>query len=106
MEQEHPFGETISTYTTEQAVADGALVPLTKIGNKPVLCTSNAFHRLRLNTNPMFVISVLLQALTALKQSNPDDSEYMKLRVLQFRGKEYWAIEDLTCTTILLAEDY
>ena len=56
------FGEVIHSYTREQAVEDGVLVELGKVGNVPVLATTNCYHRAGLD-NPLHRRGIVLEAV-------------------------------------------
>jgi len=102
-------GEVISVYTTEQAIEDGVLVVLGSIGGVPVLATTNCFFKAGLD-NPLQRHGVVLEAVSALNKSDPEDDGFRKLRVLH-KGKavDYeclWVIHDSQGITIMLPEDY
>ena len=109
MHEEHPFGEVISTYTTEEALEDGVLVKLGKFGDIPVYATANCFARAGLD-NPLQRTGVVLEAIAALKKPDPEDDGFRKLRVLH-KGiaADYdclWVILDGQGITIMFPEDY
>ncbi len=108
MENENVFGEIIHSYTATEAVADGILIELGSLGEIPVYATANCFERAGLD-NPLHQKGVVLEAVAALKKPDPEDSDYMKLRVLH-KGiaADYdclWAILDGQGVTLMFPED-
>ena len=101
--------EIISTYTTEEAVEDGVLVPLGTVGRTPVYATRNCFDRAGLD-NPLQRKGVVLEAVDVLNRPDPEDDGFRKLRVLH-KGiaADYdclWVILDGQGITIMFPEDY
>ena len=99
------FGEPISVYSQAQAIADGVLLLLTRIGDVPIVATSNAFHTLGME-NQIKAVAIIREGLLALQKPDDEDSEYMRLRVLYDRGTKYWVIHNGEGVTVLLPEDY
>jgi hypothetical protein len=80
--------ELIYEYTREQAVSDGILVPVGRVGNQSVVFTSNLFADGYQDEQKR--IELVNRGLEMLRQPDPEDSEYMKLRVIE-KGK-IWVI--------------
>jgi hypothetical protein len=94
------YGEPISVYTAQQALDDGILV---KTGflmpdKVSVIFTSNLFNEVKNNYK-----QIINKGLELLKQSNKEDSEFMKLRVIQ---KDIWVIANSEGVTFMKPEDY
>ncbi len=106
---ENIFGETICTYTVEEAIDDGVLVELGKVGNVPVLATSNCFSTAGLD-NPLHCKGVVMEAIEALRKPDPEDSPTRKMRVLhEGVAADYerlWVFHDAQGITLMLPEDY
>ena len=73
--------EVIYTYTREQAIEDGVLVPVGHIGNQSVVFTSNLFADGYEDEQKRK--ELVNRGLTMLRQPDPEDSDYMKLRVIE-----------------------
>jgi hypothetical protein len=99
----------IYAYTRKQAVEDGVLVELGKIGRVPVYATSNCFRRAGLD-NPLQRHGVIMEALAALCKPGPEDTPERRLRVLhEGLAADYdclWVILEEDTLTILFPEDY
>lgn len=95
------YGEPISVYTTQQAIKDGLLIKTGYLqpDNIPVLFTSNLFYDVK-NTYKI----IINKGLELLKQPNKEDTEYMKLRVIE--KNKIWVIADLQGITFMKPEDY
>ena len=105
MPNEEPFGPPIYVYTQEQAIADGVLEDVSKLGFLQVVATSNLSHRIGLYDRDTANL-VLHDVARALMQPDDEDDEYRKLRVLHWKGVKYWAIQEPAGVTLLLPEDY
>ena len=73
--------EVIYTYTREQAIEDGVLVPVGHIGNQSVVFTSNLFADGYEDEQKRK--ELVNRGLEMLRQSDPEDTDYMKLRVIE-----------------------
>ena len=105
MSNEAQLGPPVYVYTQEQATADGILEDVSKLGFMQVVATSNLSHRIDLD-NRDTVNLILHDVARALMQPDDEDDEYRKLRVLQWEGVTYWAIQEPAGVTLLLPEDY
>ena len=94
------YGEPISVYTTEQALDDGILVKTGCLmpGKIPVIFTSNLFTEVKDNYK-----TIIDKGLELLKQFNKEDSDYMKLRVIE---KDIWVVANSEGVTFMKPEDY
>jgi len=94
------YGEPISVYTTQQALDDGILVKTGNLmpGKIPVIFTSNLFSDVKDTYK-----TIINKGLELLKQSNKEDSDYMKLRVIQ---KDIWVVANSEGVTFMKPEDY
>ena len=94
------FGKPISVYTTKQALDDGLLVKTGELmpGHTPVIFTSNLFSEVKNNYK-----KIIDKGLELLRQPNKEDSNYMKLRVIQ---KNIWVIANSEGVTFMKPEDY
>ena len=96
------FGNVISSYTQEEAVSDGVLVPVGRCGQTKVVFTANLFHdgykvkEARVN--------LIERGLKMLNEPDAEDSDYMKLRVID-KGK-IWVILDGNGITFMKPSDY
>ena len=95
------FGKPISVYSQEQAVADGVLVRTGKLmpNHVPVIFTSNLFSEVKDNYQ-----KIIDKGLKLLKQSNSEDSDFMKLRVIE--KNKIWVIANSEGVTFMKPEDY
>ena len=94
--------EVISRYTQEQAIEDGVLVKVGSAGNLPVVFTSNLFYdRYEDKENRVVLVE---RGLVSLQQIDKEDTDYMKLRVLE-PGK-IWVILNGDGITFMKPEDY
>ena len=94
------YGEPISVYTAQQALDDGILVKTGFLmpSKVSVIFTSNLFNEVKNNYK-----QIINKGLELLKQSNKEDSEFMKLRVIQ---KDIWVIANSEGVTFMKPEDY
>ena len=95
------FGEPISVYTQKQAIQDGLLIKTGELtpGHIPVVFTSNLFADVKDRYQ-----QIIQTGLELLRQPNPEDSDYMKLRVIK-KG-EIWVIANTEGVTFMKPEDY
>ena len=94
------YGKPISVYTTEQALDDGILVKTGNLmpGKIPVIFTSNLFSDVKDTYK-----QIIDKGLALLKQSNKEDSDYMKLRIIE---KNIWVVANSEGVTFMKPEDY
>ena len=95
----------IVTYTREQAIADGVLVPTGLIGFRggkfvQVCFTAHLFADFKDGAKRGRLVR---EGLKALKHPDPEDTRYRLLRVLR---KRYWVILDGDGITFLYPDDY
>jgi type I site-specific restriction endonuclease len=95
------FGEPIDVYTLEQALEDGILtkVGLIQPGSIPVIFTSNLFSEVKDNYK-----EIIEKGLKMLKQKDKEDTEHMKLRVIE--KNKIWVIANSEGVTFMKPEDY
>jgi len=94
------FGDPISIYTTQQAIDDGILVKTGKLTNGlPVIFTSNLFADVKDHYQ-----KIIEQGLTLLNQSDKQDTNYMKLRVIE--KNKIWVVANTEAITFMKPEDY
>ena len=96
------FGEPISTYTKEDAVEDGYQVWIGSCNKQKIYFTSNLLYDGFEEEEPR--LSLINEGLFALAKKDKEDTEYMKLRVLQ-KG-EVWVIQAPDGITFMKPEDY
>lgn len=96
------YGEPIFTYTTEQAVEDGVLVETGRVGRHRVYFTrtlwEEGYEDLERRTH------LVRQGLELLRQPDPEDTNYMKLRVIE--EDKIWVIAEPGKVTYMKPEDY
>jgi type I site-specific restriction endonuclease len=95
------YGEPISVYTTKQAIDDGILVKTGYLqpNNIPVIFTSNLFNEVKNDYK-----NIINKGLELLKQPNKEDTDYMKLRVIE--KNKIWVIANAEGVTFMKPEDY
>lgn len=94
--------EVIYTYTREQAIDDGILVPVGKVGNQSVVITSNLFKESYEDEEKRKAL--VNRGLELLRQPDPEDTSYMKLRVIE--KDKIWVIWNGEGFTFMKPEDY
>lgn len=95
------FGELISSYTKEDAVEDGQQSIIGSIGKDKVYITSTIIDEFD-NEDRQKVLVDRVKA--ALDISDPEDTDYMKLRVLE--KDKLWVIKAADGITIIHPSDY
>lgn len=101
--EESPFGEVISAYTQDQAIEDGVLVLVGHVGKERVIFTRNLFTRGY--EDPLCRKALVEQGLALLLKPDPEDSECMRLRVIE--EEKIWVIWHAgEGYTFLCPEDY
>lgn len=96
------FGEPISTYTKEDAVADGQQVWVGTVAKQKIYFTDNLLFGGFEEEEKR--LSLINEGLFALSKQDDEDSEYMKLRVLQ-KGA-VWVVQGLDGIIFMKPEDY
>ena len=86
----------------EDALEDGVLVKVGVCGRYTVIFTANLLH-------PDFEdkekrIALVEKGLEMLKIPNPEDTEYMRLRVI--KKDRIWVVADGNAITFMKPEDY
>ena len=76
-----PATQVISVYTQAQAIEDGVLVLVGCCGKEKVVFTSNLLYSGYEGAEQRR--ELVLKGLELLKQSDPEDSPHMKLRVIE-----------------------
>ena len=92
----------ISVYTQEQAIADGLLVKVGQCGKYPVIFTSNLLSDGFEDTEKR--TALVQKGLALLQKPDEEDTEDMKLRVLE--KDKIWVIADGNGITFMKPEDY
>jgi hypothetical protein len=103
MEDDEFFGPVISKYTAKDAVEDGIFVEVGSVGEEPVYFTSNLFESGGYKDRDKR-ISLVNRGLELLKKDDPEDSEYMRLRVI-VKG-EIWVVYNGEGITFMKPDDY
>ena len=103
MENDEFFGPVISKYTAKDAVEDGIFVEVGSIGKEPVYFTSNLFESGGYEDQDKR-ISLLNKGLDLLRKEDPEDSDYMRLRVIE--KDEIWVVYNGEGVTFMKPEDY
>ena len=97
------FGEIISRYTQEEAIEDGVLVHVGFVGNERVVFTRALFSEGY--DDEIKRCSLVKRGLELLRKPDPEDSPFMRLRVIE--KDEIWAIWNAgEGFTFLTPEDY
>jgi len=96
------FGEPIFSYTTEQAVEDGVLIHTGSVGPHQVYFTAALLADGYEESQKR--IDLVKRGLELLRQPDPEDSKYMKLRVIE--KDKIWVIAEPGKLTYLKPEDY
>ena len=94
--------DIISRYTQEQAIEDGILVKVGACGKLRVVFTTNLFYDGYEEKEKR--IELVKKGLEMLKQPDKEDTDYMKLRVIE--KDKIWVILDGNGITFLKPEDY
>ena len=103
VDKETWFGPVISKYTAEDAVRDGVFVGVGKCGDLPIYFTSNLYFD-GYEGNSGKVEALVRRGLDLLGKRDPEDSDYMKLRVIE-KGR-IWVVENGEGFTFTKPEDY
>ena len=98
------FGNVISIYTQEQAIEDGILVHVGQLttGQK-VVFTTNLFETGGYE-DQVKRIDLVQQGISLLQNLDPEDTDHMKLRVIE--KDRIWVIADGNGLTFMRPEDY
>ena len=100
---EELFGPVIFKYTLEDAVRNGMIRPTGMVGGKiPVYFTSNLLAQGY--EDPDRQRQLVVQGVRRLALPDPEDTDYMKLRVL--KKDEVWVVFNADGMTYMLPEDY
>lgn len=94
--------EVIYTYTREQAIEDGILVPVGFIGSQSVVITANLFKEGYEDEQKRK--DLINRGLELLRQPDPEDTEDMKLRAIE--KNKIWVIWNAEGFTYMKPEDY
>lgn len=96
------FGEPIFTYTTEQAIEDGILIHTGSVGPHQVYFTRSLWEEGYSDLQKRG--ELVNRGLERLRQPDPEDTGYMKLRVIE--KDKIWVIAEPGKLTYLKPEDY
>lgn len=99
---EELFGPVIYSYTTEQAVEDGVLVHAGSVGQHQVYFTRTLWDAGYSDLQER--IDLVNRGIELLRQPDPEDSKYMKLRVIE--KDKLWVIAEPGKLTYLKPDDY
>ena len=94
--------ELVHVYTQEQAIEDGVLAHVGYCGNQKVIFTSNLFAEGYEDEDKRRAL--VMRGLEMLKEPDPEDTDYMKLRVIE-KGS-IWVIWNAEGFTFMKPEDY
>ncbi len=97
------FGNVISRYTARDAVEDGIFVEVGSVAEAPVYFTTNLFESGGYEDQEKRV-GLVNKGLNMLQESDPEDSDYMRLRVIE--KDEVWVIYNREGITFMKPEDY
>jgi len=95
------FGEVVYSYPLEQALEDGMLIRVGVIKETgiPIIFTSNLFSEVQETFQ-----GIILKGLALLAEPDPEDSEFMKLRVIE-KGK-IWVVLNSEGCIFMMPEEY
>ena len=95
------FGPVIDVYSQRDALDDGILIVVSadKVTGLPIFFTSNLFE-----DRQGQVLQIISKGLELLKQPDSEDSEYMKLRVIE--KDSIWVVWNPKGFTFMKPEDY
>jgi type I site-specific restriction-modification system R (restriction) subunit len=94
------FEKPISIYSTKQAIKDGFLIKVGELHDKiPIIFTSNLFRDKQDNYK-----IIINKGLKLLKMPNDEDSNYMKLRIIE--KNKIWVIFNSEGIIFMRPEDY
>ena len=96
------FGPVIFSYTTEQAVEDGILIHTGSVGEHRIYFTRTLWDEGYEDLQKR--IDLVNQGIDLLRQPDPEDTRYMKLRVIE--KDKIWVIAEFGKLTYLTPEDY
>ena len=102
MECNNFFGKPISVYTKDDAVEDGTQIWIGSMNKQKIYFTSNLLYDGFEEEEQR--LALINEGLFALATEDIEDSEYMRLRVLQ-KG-EVWVIQAPDGITFMKPEDY
>jgi hypothetical protein len=98
----------VSSYTREQAIEDGILVYVGDVvcqsGRKVGVCFTRALFDDGGYEDQEKRVALVKKSVEMLNKPDNEDTEYMKLRVVE--KDEIWAIADGDGITIMRPEDY
>ena len=92
----------ISVYSLEQALDDGVLVKVGECGKTPVVFTRNLLYSGFEDKDKR--VELVNRGFSMLRQSDPEDTEYMRLRVIE--KDRIWVIQDGNAITFMKPKDY
>jgi hypothetical protein len=102
-EENETFGPVISKYTAKDAVEDGIFVKVGSLGPAPVYFTTNLFESGGYEEREKR-LSLVNRGLDLLRQDDPEDSEYMRLRVVE--KDQIWVVYNGEGITFMRPDDY
>ncbi len=100
--------DVISTYTLQQAIADGVLVEIFKnrwpqlSGGKPIVATAHLVGEVSLAA----LLEIWNEFVDWKKQVEPTLPEEERLFATTMNGEKVWVIEDETAYTLMYPDDY
>jgi hypothetical protein len=102
-EEDEFWGPVISKYSAKDAVEDGVFIEVGSVGDQPVYFTSNLFESGGYDEKEKR-IGLVNRGLELLRKYDPEDSPYMKLRVIE--KDEIWVAYTGEGITFMKPEDY
>lgn len=102
MEDDEIFGPIIYKHTAEDAVEDGILIEVGSVGKERVYFTRTLFEKGYEDRGRR--IELVNRGLSLLKKCDPEDTDYMQLRVIE--KDKIWIICDGQGYTLMEPEDY
>ena len=103
MEKDQFWGPVLSKYTARDAVEGGVFVEVGSVGKYPVYFTRNLFDSGGYGDYEKRV-GLVNRGLKMLGEPDPEDSEYMMLRVIE--KDEIWVVHNGEGYTFMKPEDY
>ena len=98
----------VSEYTADQGIEDGILVKVGEVrekdGSKIRVIFTRALFEEGGYEDEARRVALVARGMTLLKKSDPEDTDYMRLRVIE--EGEIWVIHDGNGITFMKPEDY
>ena len=101
---QEPFGNVISVYTQEEAIEDGILVPVGRLTSGQKVVFTRSLFESGGYEDQVKRIELVQKGLNLLRRPDPEDTDYMKLRVIE--KDQIWVIADGNGLTFMRPDDY